>query len=48
MLKEYEKIETVFMRDEKTKKLVENKYRNETIEFLKDINWEFTEKNRWN
>lgn len=44
MLKQYEKIETLYMRDEKTKKLIEGKFRNETIEFLKDINWEFTEK----
>jgi hypothetical protein len=44
MIKEYEKIETIFERDKKTKKLNENKYRNETIEFLKDIDWEFTEK----
>ena len=43
-MKEYEKIETIFARDEKTKKLNENIYRNETIEFLKDIEWEFTEK----
>ena len=43
-MKEYEKIETIFVRDEKTKKLNENVYRNETIEFLKDIEWEFTEK----
>ena len=43
-MKEYEKIETIFVRDEKTKKLNENIYRNETIEFLKDIEWEFTEK----
>ena len=43
-MKEYEKIETVFLRDDKTKKLVEGKYRNETVEFLKDIEWEFTEK----
>ena len=44
MLKEYEKIETVFMRDDNTKKLVEGKFRNETVEFLKDLDWEFTEK----
>lgn len=44
MLKEYHKIEALFKRDEKTKKLIEGKYRNETIEFLKDIEWEFTEK----
>ena len=43
-MKEYEKIETIFVRDEKTKKLNENIYRNETIQFLKDIEWEFTEK----
>ena len=43
-MKEYEKIETIFARDEKTKKLNENIYRNETIQFLKDIEWEFTEK----
>lgn len=44
MLKEYHKIETLFERDEKTKKLIEGKFRNETVEFLKDIEWEFTEK----
>lgn len=44
MLKEYHKIETLFERDEKTKKLIEGKYRNETIEYLKDIEWQFTEK----
>ena len=44
MIKEYEKIETLFLRDDTTKKLVEGKYRNETVEFLKDIDWEFTEK----
>lgn len=44
MLKEYHKIETIFKRDDKTKKLNQNEWRNETIEFLKDIEWEFTEK----
>ena len=44
MLKEYHKIETLFERDHKTKKLIENKYVNETVEFLKDIKWQFTEK----
>lgn len=44
MLKEYEKIETPFKRDDGTKKLNENIWRNETIEFLKDVEWEFTEK----
>ena len=43
-MKEYEKIETLFLRDMGTKKLVEGEYRNETVEFLKDIDWEFTEK----
>lgn len=43
-MKEYEKIETVFVRDDKTKKLNEGIYRNETVEFLKDMDWEFTEK----
>lgn len=42
--KEYEKIETIFCRDDKTKKLNENIWRNETIKYLKDIDWEFTEK----
>ena len=41
---EYHKIETLFERDEKTKKLIEGKYKNQTIEFLKDLKWQFTEK----
>lgn len=41
---EYEKIETIFKRNLESKKLNENEYRNETIEFLKDIDWEMTEK----
>lgn len=44
MLKEYHKIETLFERDEKTKKLVEGKYRNEAMKYLKDNKWQFTEK----
>ena len=36
-------LETV-ERDEKTKKLVEGKYRDEAIEYLKDNQWQFTEK----
>ena len=44
MRKNYHKIETIFNRDEKTKKLIPNSYRNETVEFLKDNQWEFTEK----
>ena len=43
-MKEYEKIETIFVRDDKTKKLNENIFRNETVEFLKNLDWEFTEK----
>lgn len=41
---EYHKIETLFERDEKTKKLIMNKFRNPTIEYLKDNIWQFTEK----
>lgn len=41
---EYHKIETLFERDEKTKKLILGKFRNPTIEFLKDNIWQFTEK----
>jgi hypothetical protein len=41
---EYHKIEGLFKRDEQTKKLIEGQYRNETVEFLKDMEWEFTEK----
>lgn len=44
MLKEYHKIETIFKRDDTTKKLNEDEYRNEYVEFLKDNEWEFTEK----
>ena len=42
---EYNKIETVYERDvDGTKKLVEGKFRNETVEFLANNTWEFTEK----
>ena len=44
MLKEYHKIETLFERDEKTKKLVEGQYRNKIVEYLKDNKWQFAEK----
>ena len=41
----YTKIETLFNRDiEGTKKLIEGDFRNETVEYLKDNEWEFTEK----
>jgi hypothetical protein len=44
-MKEYHKIETLFERDmEGTKKLIEGKYRNECVEYLKDNDWIFTEK----
>jgi len=44
-MKEYHKIETLFERDiEGTKKLIEGKFRNPAIEFLKDNQWQFTEK----
>lgn len=42
---EYTKIETIFERDmEGTKKLIEGKFRNETVEYLKDNRWIGTEK----
>lgn len=42
---EYNKIETVFNRDiNGTKKLIEGSFRNETVEFLKNNMWTFTEK----
>lgn len=41
----YNKIETVFNRDtEGTKRLILDSYRNETVEYLKDNIWQFTEK----
>lgn len=43
-MKEYHKIETVFERDEKTKQLIVGKFRNPMVEFLKNCDWEFTEK----
>lgn len=42
---EYHKIETLYKRDiEGTKKLMPGVYRDETVESLKDIMWQFTEK----
>ena len=42
---QYHKIETVFERDmDGTKKLIEGKFRNKTVEYLKDSEWMFTEK----
>lgn len=44
-MKEYHKIETLFERDmEGTKKLIEGKFRNPCIEYLKNNEWIFTEK----
>lgn len=44
-MKEYNKIETIYERDiNGTKKLIEGKYRNETVEYLANNEWEFTEK----
>lgn len=44
-MREYHKIETVFERDmEGTKKLIEGKYRNPAVEFLANLQWDFTEK----
>ena len=42
---EYHKIETLYQRDmEGSKKLMPGVYRDETVESLKDIKWQFTEK----
>lgn len=42
---EYTKIETIFERDmDGTKKLIDGKFRNESVEFLKDNQWICTEK----
>lgn len=42
---EYHKIETLYQRDMKgSKKLMPGVYRDETVESLKDIKWQFTEK----
>lgn len=44
-MREYHKIETVFNRDvDGSKKLIDGSYRSETIEFLKDAKWIWTEK----
>lgn len=44
-MREYHKIETVFNRDETgSKKLIEGSFRNETVEFLKNHEWVWTEK----
>lgn len=44
-MKEYHKIETLFKRDmEGTKKLIPDAYCDEAVEFLKNVNWVWTEK----
>lgn len=44
-MKEYHKIESLYERDmEGTKKLIEGKFRNPAVEYLKDNEWVFTEK----
>lgn len=43
-MKEYHKIETLYKRDSKTKKLVVGEFTNPTVEYLKDNIWQFTEK----
>jgi hypothetical protein len=44
-VKEYNKIEVIYNRDmEGTKKLIEGSFRNEAVEYLKDLPWIFTEK----
>ena len=44
-MKEYHKIKTIYERDtDGTKKLIEGKFRNETVEYLRHNVWEFTEK----
>ncbi len=43
-MEEYHKIQTLFKRDEKTKKLMEGEFADKTVEFLKDNKWQFTEK----
>lgn len=43
-MNEYHKIKNIYERDHNTKKLIEGKFTDETIEFLKDNIWQFTEK----
>lgn len=44
-MKEYHKIETLYERaTDGTRKLIPGKWRNETVEFLKNNRWHFTEK----
>lgn len=44
-MKQYDKIETIFVRDtEGSKKLKENVFRNDTVKYLANLKWEWTEK----
>lgn len=43
-MKEYHKIQTVFKRDERTKRIIEGDYTLPEFEYLKDNTWVFTEK----
>lgn len=43
-MKEYHKIDGLFKRDETTKKLLAGEFRSETVDMLKNCEWEFTEK----
>lgn len=43
-MKQYHKIQTVFKRDEKTKRIIENDYSLPEFKYLKDSKWIFTEK----
>lgn len=43
-MKEYHKIQSIFKRDHKTKKFIEGEYSLPEFEYLKDLNWVWTEK----
>lgn len=43
-MREYHKIEGLYVREEGTKRLIPGVYRNHMVEFLKDVQWLFTEK----
>ena len=43
-MEEYHKIQTLFKRDEKTKKLIQGEFTDKAVEFIKDLKWQFTEK----
>lgn len=44
MIIEYPKIDAIFCRNLETKKIEEGNYRDKAFEYLKNIDWEFTEK----